>query len=173
MLNLDKNSPLVYTARDAVVPLSRAENAFLNKRLHEDKLDRVRICCHKSTTDRLHEMLMAFSKDTYVRPSLHIDKEESLFFIEGFGTYLFFDDRGAITRQVPLGPIGSGRSFYCRVPANTFHALIVESDQILVKETTSGPFSRDDTKFADWAPDGTDKQAVKKYLDSLKSQMRN
>jgi cupin fold WbuC family metalloprotein len=172
MLPLKTLSPLVLAAIEPVVPLSGAENAFLKQRLQRDHLDRIRICCHRTIEDRLHEMLMVFSGDTYIRPSLHVDKEESLLVLEGFGTYFFFDEQGQVTGQVPLGPVQSGRSFYCRIPANTYHSLVVESDQLVVKETTSGPFTRDDTRFAPWSPDGTDRGAVTKYLGSLRKGLR-
>ncbi|MBY0522090.1 MAG: WbuC family cupin fold metalloprotein [Gemmataceae bacterium] len=168
MLKLKKLSPLVLEAANAIVPLSRQENEFLKNTLHQEHLDRLRICCHRATDDRLHEMLMVFSGDTYIRPSLHVDKEESLFVLEGLGTYVFFDDQGNITERVALGPIGSGRSFYCRIPANTYHSLMIESDQLLAKETTSGPFRREDTIFAAWSPDGTNPDAVRSYLESLR-----
>jgi cupin fold WbuC family metalloprotein len=158
----------VLEATERVVPLGATENDFLKECLHRDRLDRIRICCHQGIEDRLQEMLMAFSGDTYIRPSLHIDKEESLLLLEGYATYLFFDDAGRVTRKVPLGPLGSGRSFYCRIPANTYHSLMVESAVIVCKETTSGPFSREDTQFASWSPDGTDGGAVARYLGSLR-----
>jgi cupin fold WbuC family metalloprotein len=172
MLRLKTLGPQVLEAVEEVVPLGPAENEFLKGRLHSAHLDRVRICCHRNVEDRLHEMLMAFSSDTYIRPSLHVDKEESLLMLEGFGTYYFFDDAGRVTGQVPLGPLGSGRSFYCRIPANTYHCLLVESDVLVVKETTSGPFSREDTRFAPWAPDGKDAAAVAQYLNGLRTGSR-
>lgn len=158
---------LVYAASDAIVPFTRLESDFLLTQLHERSLDRVRICAHLSDSDRLHEMLMGFSNTTYVRPSLHVDKDESLFILAGFATYYFFDAAGNIVDAVPLGPLGSSRSFYCRIPANTYHTLVVESDTIVVKETTSGPFERSATEYAPWAPDGTDPSAAADYLAGL------
>jgi cupin fold WbuC family metalloprotein len=172
MLKLETLNPLVLVAADPIVPLGREENDYLKEKLGRDRIDRLRICCHRTNEDRLHEMLMVFSGDTYIRPSLHVDKEESLFVLEGFGTYMFFDDAGDVTQRVALGPLGSGRSFYCRIPANTYHSLLIESDYLLAKETTSGPFSRADTRFAPWAPDGGDKEAVRKYLDTLRTGLR-
>ncbi len=168
MVKLETVNAQVLVAGEPVVPLGKTENDFLKARLHRDRLDRLRICSHRTTEDKLHEMLMVFSADTYIRPALHVDKEESLFFIEGFGSYFFFDADGQVTDQVFLGPLGSGRSFYCRVPANTYHCLLVESDFILVKETTSGPFCRERTRFPAWAPDGSDKDATRKYLEFLR-----
>jgi cupin fold WbuC family metalloprotein len=165
-------NPQVYVATERVVPWSGADNDFLKQSLHRASLDRVRICAHHHRDDRLHEMLMAFSDATYIRPSMHIDKEESLLLLEGLGTYFFFDDHGKVVDQVALGPIHAGRSFYCRIPANTWHALVLESDLLVAKETTSGPFSRADTRFPDWCPDGTDRAAVVPYLDTLRWSLR-
>lgn len=125
------------------------------------------VFAHLSDEDKLHEMLMSFSKTTYIRPSLHRNKEESILFLDGFGTYLFFDGDGNVTNKVRLGPQGSGRQFYCRVPANTYHALVLESETITVKETTSGPFRRDDTIFATWSPEMNNDKDVKAYLAKL------
>lgn len=158
---------LVYTATERVVPLGPADNEFLKGELTKKKLDRIRICCHPGVDDRLHEMLMVFSNETYIRPSLHVDKEESLLVLEGLGTYWFFDAAGNVTDKVELGPIGSGRSFYCRIPANTHHCLTIETPILVAKETTSGPFSRDDTKFPAWAPDGSDMGVARRYLAGL------
>jgi cupin fold WbuC family metalloprotein len=162
----------VLAAIEPVVPLGTEENEFLKERLRRDHLDRIRICCHRTIADRLHEMLMVFSGDTYIRPSLHVDKEESLLLLEGFATYFFFDNHGNVTNHVALGPVHSGRSFYCRIPANTYHCLVVESEVIVAKETTSGPFTREDTRFAPWAPDGKDGGAVAKYLGTLRKTLR-
>ena len=171
LIELEAISPLVLVATDAVVPLSSVENSFLVDKRRREQLDRLRICVHKTGEDRLHEMLMTFAGTTYVRPSLHVDKEESLYFIEGLATYVFFDDAGDVTSAVKLGPVGSGRDCYCRIPANTWHALVVESPDVLVKETTSGPFRRSDTVFADWCPDGTDQAAVDRYLSGLRARI--
>lgn len=171
-LALKPVNKLVYQAVERVVPLGQAENKFLKDDLMQKQLDRIRICCHPGLEDRLHEMLMVFSKETYIRPSLHVDKEESLLILEGFGTYYFFDAQGNVIDRVPLGPIGSGRSFYCRIPANTYHCLIVESPTLTAKETTSGPFSRADTEFPAWAPDGVNMQVARSYLDSVSQALR-
>ena len=173
MVTLEALNPQVLVANEPIVSLGGAETEFLKERLRTGGLERVRICCHKSTSDSLHEMLMAFTDATYIRPSVHHDKDESLLFLEGFGTYFFLDEAGTITHQVPLGPLGSGREFYCRIPAHTYHALLVESPRILVKETASGPFAPQATEFASWAPDGTDAVAVAVYLDSLRQARRH
>ena len=39
-----------------------------------------------------------------------------------------------------------------------FHMLIIESEFLVFKETTKGPFIREDTIFPDWAPDGSEEE---------------
>lgn len=148
-----KLSNQVFSTEKVISWLSTEDHLFLNKQLDEFHLDRVRICNHINPNEKLHEMLMLFSNSTFVRPSMHIDKEESLFIIEGSGRYVFFDDLGSVKDVVKLnGPSGLNKC-YCRIPKNTYHMLIVDSETMLVKETTTGPFSKDDTVFPDWAPD--------------------
>jgi cupin fold WbuC family metalloprotein len=172
MLRLRAESDRVLVAVDDVVALGRAESDFLKDRLFRDGLDRLRICCHRSTDDKLHEMFMVFTRDTYIRPSLHRGKDESLLVLEGLATNFFFDADGNVREQVSLGPPHSGRPFYCRVPADTYHCLLVESDYLLAKEATTGPFVRADTHFAPWAPDGNDPAAARAYTESLRQALR-
>jgi cupin fold WbuC family metalloprotein len=171
LIDLKTVSPLVLEAKSRVVPLSSVENAFLVDKRRAEDLDRLRICVHQTSDDRLHEMLMTFAGSTYIRPSKHIDKEESLFVLQGLATYFFFDDHGEMTAKVKLGPLGSGRPCYCRIPANAWHSLVVESPDVLVKETTSGPFLRSDTVFAAWSPDGTDQLAVQRFMAGLRAKI--
>ncbi len=171
LISFKSLNDLVVSATDQFVSFSENEKEFIKKTLIEKDYDRFRICAHKDSDDKLHEMLMVFSSKTYVRPSLHIDKEESLYILDGFGTYVFYDEQGKVIDHVKLGPKGSGRSFYCRIPANTYHSLIVESDQIIVKETTSGPFNRSDTLFATWSPEENDQLGIEKFINILKNEI--
>jgi cupin fold WbuC family metalloprotein len=157
----------VYASKNSICFFSTDDINYLDNAMHGENVDRVRICAHLSNDDRLHEMLMVFNDTTYIRPSLHINKDESLLMIEGLARYVFFDESGRITTTIPLGAPGSGRSFYCRVPGNMLHCLVLESNTIAVKETTSGPFRRSDTVFAPWSPDGHDAAESRSFLSSL------
>lgn len=149
---VERTAPLVYTITDPIPTLTIADGQMLRNQVAEDGLDRVRICTHRAPDARLQQMLMAFSEKSYIRPSRHMDKDESLFVLNGFCTYVFFSNTGETTKAVPLGPLGSGRSCYCRVPINSWHVLLLESD-VLVLETTSGPFRKEFTEFAPWSPE--------------------
>jgi cupin fold WbuC family metalloprotein len=139
---------------DGRIHMGAAEISFLTKTLVEENLDRVRICIHRDDSSELQEMFMIFSDETFVSPSFHSDKDESLLVLEGLATYVFFDSGGAVSHRVPLGPPANqlGRESYCRIPAGSIHALVVESEYVVVKETTSGPFNKSETHFPDWSP---------------------
>ncbi|XDZ69369.1 WbuC family cupin fold metalloprotein [Alphaproteobacteria bacterium LSUCC0226] len=161
----------VYLETDKISYLSKAQHAFLANKMTEKHLDRVRICNHLNPRERLHEMLMLFSKDTFVTPSLHIDKEESLFILDGEGRYVFFDNMGKVTDVIHLSLDKLKGKNYCRVPANTHHMLIVDSPTMLVKETTSGPFEKEATIFPEWAPDPNCIQSQKKFLANIEERI--
>lgn len=166
MIPVTQTAPEVFVADGAPVQVDRDSVQFLVRGAGASARQRIRLCAHRGTEDRLHEMFIAFTDAGYLRPSLHL-KDEALHVLEGQGTYLFFDDHGAITRAVPLGPYGSRRSFYCRIPQGVYHALVVESPVMLIHEITSGPFQREDTVFAPWAPDESD-QGARAYASWLR-----
>ncbi len=142
----------VFVAQESIVPLGWKDAHWLRSRCQRIGLDRCRICTHQTPEDRLHQMSMTFHPSTYIRPSRHT-KDESLFVLDGTGTYVFFDDAGAIKDLVRLGPLGSGRSVYCRIGKSQWHMLVPDT-MMTVMETTSGPFRREDTEFPVWAPEG-------------------
>lgn len=126
---------------------------------------RIRVCYHQGIDDVVQQMLICLSGDGYVRPAKHTDKTESVLVLEGYGTYLFFDDAGKITRKIPLD---HEKQFFLRVPRDIFHAIVVESDMMVVMETAPGPFVRANTIFPSWAP-AEDAPAARPYLRILKA----
>lgn len=173
MIRLKMLNPEVYVADEPIVHLGREEIEFLKSKVYQTEHKRIRICAHKDNNDRFHEMIIAFSKQTYLRPSQHINKEESLHVVEGLGEYLFFDSKGKITEVIPLGDAHSGRQFYCRIPANTYHALMVHSELMVVQEVTHGPFNKADTVFASWSPEEKDGTAIEEYIKKLHADSKN
>jgi cupin fold WbuC family metalloprotein len=165
-------APDVYISQDAIVSVGPPSVQFLTERVRASERKRVRLCAHKTVEDRLQEMVIAFSRGSYVRPSRHIGKEESIHIIEGLADFVFLDSSGAITAVIPLGPYGSGRAFYCRTPEGVYHTVLIRSDAFVVQETTQGPFKRSDTEFAPWAPADSQTEAVGPYLERLANEAR-
>ncbi len=113
---------------------------------------RIRICAHKDTEDTLHEMLIIHSKGAYVRPHKHLNKSESFHIIEGHLEIVIFDEAGSIDKVINMGDYASGNIFYYRLSESCFHTVVPISDIVVFHETTNGPFKREDTIFAPWAP---------------------
>ena len=168
----EKLNNQVFQTQSPISWLSSDDHNFLRAQLNQFNLDRVRICNHMDPSENLHEMLMLFSNKTFVRPSMHIDKEESLFIIEGSGRYVFFDELGNVTDVVKLSSALGPDKCYCRIPKNFYHMLIVDTDLMLVKETTSGPFSRDDTLFAEWAPDVKTSDNASEFMQQVEKSIQ-
>ena len=126
-----------------------------------------RTCIHKTEKDNVHEMLIVHTSEAYVRPHKHRINGESLQFIEGVGTAIIFNDDGTIKQAFRVGDQSSDNAFYYSLGKGLFHMLIIESEFLVFKETTRGPFIRNDTVFPDWAPDGKDKNELAKYFAHL------
>jgi cupin fold WbuC family metalloprotein len=158
-------------AADAVVLVDAADVARLKQEAAENARKRIRLCAHHGVDDRLHEMLIVHTNDTYVRPHKHLGKSESFHVIEGEVDVVLFDDEGGVTDFIPMGAFASGRPFFYRIAEPRFHTLLIRSDVLVFHETTGGPFRRDDTVFAPWAPEDGDAAAVTRFLADLDSRV--
>lgn len=171
MLPMKRLTEEAYVVDAPIAHIGPAEVQFLKDHVHKTQRKRVRICTHKNIEEKLHEMFVCYIKETYVRPNKHLKKDESLHIIHGAADFVFFDDRGEVIEVVPLGDYASGRNFYCRVPESVYHTFVIRSDIIVIHEATPGPFRREDTVYASWAPEEADIPAVKQYLDQLEQRV--
>ena len=48
---------------------------------------------------------------------------------------------------------------------------MIRSERVIFHETTNGPFRREDTIFAPWAPEESDEAAGARFLSSLADQV--
>ena len=162
----------VFVTEEIVPRVGRQDIEFLRKGIPASSCGRVRLCSHKLNEDRLHEMFISFDGSNYVRPSWHVQKDESLHVLEGVADYFFFDPQGRVMDTVPLGTFRSGHPFYCRIPAGVEHALLIRSEGLEIHEATVGPFKREDTVFSPWSPAENNTPGVSRFLDSLRRQLR-
>jgi len=161
----------VWAASGGLVVAGPDEVAFLKENVRGVERRRARICAHADDQELLQDMLILLERGTYVRPHLHRDKAESLCVIEGEADAVFFDDAGAITEAITIGPAHTGRQFFYRISSPRFHTLLLRSDHFIFHETTTGPFRREFTQAAPWAPEEGD-PAAGDYLSSLEGQVR-
>jgi len=138
---------------------------ILAKKNHSGKY---RTCIHKSAKDLLHEMLIVHASEAYVRPHKHRTNSESLQFIEGEGTAIIFNPDGSIYKSFKVGEPDSDKTFYYKMEKDMFHMLLIESKFLVFKETTKGPFIRNNTIFPKWAPDGKNQNEVREYIRNIK-----
>jgi cupin fold WbuC family metalloprotein len=145
-------APGVWAAADDPVAIAAGDLAFLGARLPDAAAGRVRLCAHADPALPLHEMFILLSDRSYIRPHAHPGKAESLLVLEGEAEAVFFDDDGGVTGVVGLGDYASGGTFYYRVDAPVYHTLLLRTPRLLFHEATTGPFRREETRFAPWAP---------------------
>lgn len=132
---------------------------------------RVRVCAHQDPDSSLHEMMIVLGADGYVQPHRHHGKQESLHVIEGQARLVLFDDQGEITEQIRLGPFGSDACWYYRIGEPVFHTVIPETATFAFHETTLGPFQREDTETAAWAPNEGPVESWSEYHNELKRKL--
>jgi cupin fold WbuC family metalloprotein len=152
-LALKKIVPGVFENAERLPRFSQSDADFCLEQVEVSPTKRARICMHMDTNDRQQEMFIAFDGATYVRPSYHVNKDESFHMMDGYGKYVFFDEEGKPTFDIRLGPYESDLPFYCRIPGNLSHSLVVYSDYAMAHEVTRGPFEKAATVFPSWSPD--------------------
>jgi cupin fold WbuC family metalloprotein len=170
-MNLEKKSDEVFVALDPIVKWGDEEIAFVKRTALASPRKRARICAHKSNDDALHEMIIAIAASSYIHPHRHIDKAESFHIIEGEVDVAVFDEAGAVVDVIELGGPGSGRRFYYRLSHSAFHTLLIRSDCLVVHEVTNGPFARERTVLAPFAPPEEQAQAVREYMKRVAEQV--
>ena len=166
-LNLEKINDEVYVANDPIVVVGKREVEFLKGQASANGRRRARICAHKSNGDPLHEMLIVIASDSYIHPHRHAGKTESFHIVEGEVDIVVFDEGGEITKVLELGDAKSGKSFFYRLPPGSFHTLLIKSSFLVVHEITNGPFSRDQTDLAFWAPAEGDSDCIRDFMNDL------
>ena len=158
--------PAVIQAKGEIASVGPAEIAELKAAAAAEPLRRARINLHPASTDRLHEMIIAFWNDSFVAPHRHLDKSESFHVIEGEVDVLFFSDEGAVTRVLSLAAPGGPKPFAYRLNGKAWHSVIPRSPQVVLHETTNGPFVRGAVDLPTWAPTFTEAAAGRRWLEA-------
>lgn len=158
----------VLCATESLVVLSATDIEQLKSLAASTVRERSRLCAHTENESPVHEMFIVHSDTAYVRPHKHIGKSESFHVIEGRVDVVLYDDEGTIADVIRMGDYGSGLPFYYRIAGAVFHTLLIRSPILVFHETTGGPFDRNQTVFADWAPldaDGAGQLEFRRRLD--------
>lgn len=166
-MNLREVNDEVFIAMDSIVKIGQDELAFLKQQAAFNERMRARICAHKTNEDALHEMLIAISAKSYIHPHKHLRKSESFHIVDGIVDVVVFDDLGEIVEIIELGDARSGRNFYYRLSESAFHTLLIRTDFLVVHEVTNGPFLREETVLADFAPPEEQVAEAEAYISKV------
>jgi len=168
-LKLRRLNDEVFVAEEQVVRFGAQQVAFVKRQAAVNARRRARICAHKSNEDNLHEMLIAIAAGSYIHPHKHIGKVESFHIVEGTVDIVLLDDVGAIVGVLELGDVSTGRSFYYRLSDSMFHTLLVHGDFLVIHEVTNGPFLKEETILAPFAPPEARREEVAAYVAEIVS----
>lgn len=166
-MRVKRVSDEVFFGDDQIVKVGHRDIGFLKEKAECNRRKRIRLCAHKNVNDALHEMFIVHKKDAYIRPHKHPNKIESFHLIEGLVNVIVFDEAGNIIEIIRMGDYLSGSRFYYRISDPYYHTLLISSDFLVFHEVTNGPFKKSDTIFPPWAPDETDLDGVKGFMDRL------
>ncbi len=165
---MKKVSQGIYCNDEAVFKLSDKAIDFLKETAKKTDNKRARLCLHKDRKESLHEMIIALSRETYVRPHKHINKAETFHIIEGHLRLFIFNDKGKVIDSFDMKPPKNGECFLYRAESDCWHMPVPVSNMVVFHEITNGPFAgKNDSVFADWSPCEDEKPKVKEYLKSL------
>lgn len=169
-MNLRKINDEVFVADESIVQIGKDEVAFVKRQALSARRKRARICAHRSNEDLLHEMVIAISAGSYIHPHKHLEKVESFHIIEGEVDVVVFDDEGRVVELMELGNPATGKSFFYRMSESYFHTLLIKTDFLVVHEVTNGPFLRDRTVLAPFAPPEDEADRAMEYLNRVAEQ---
>lgn len=173
MNKLIKKSNDVYQALGSIINIGQSEVAFLKAQLPFSSKGRVRINLHPSSNDLLHEMFIAISAHSYIRPHKHPMKSESFHIIYGEVDIVLFEDDGKIREVISLAHRKNGASFFYRISEPIFHTLVVKSEFVVLHEITNGPFNEGEAIFGTFAPDEIDEVKIEIWKISLKNKLKD
>ena len=134
-------------------PLFIIDKSWINRikrKALKNKSKKFRTCTHYSKKDLVHEMLIVHTNKTYVPPHKHKAKDESILVLEGIATVIVYDQKGNIKKKFKIGDFKTKYPFYYKMKKNIFHSFKFHTKFFVFKETTLGPFKKNETVYANW-----------------------
>ena len=166
-LTLKKENEEVYFTDQSFISLSQEDLDSLIGKAETTSRKRVRLCCHSSHLDFVHEMVIVHPKEAYVRPHKHLKKAESMLILRGEVDYVTFDESGKVSQIISMGDIRSEKIFFQSTRSETFHTLVIKSKWLVFLEITKGPFLKEDTIFPEWSLEKPSKKQKENFFDHI------
>lgn len=160
----------VFVALTPISTVGSAEIAFVKAQARSALRRRARLCLHRSSYDRLHDMVIALDAQTYLRPHRHDEKSETFHIIEGAASVVIFDSHGNIEQVIDLAGDNGARLY--RLDEPHYHTLVIHSEMLVIHEITNGPFAPGATDYAGFAPAEDDTVKASAYLNDLRARLK-
>tara|TARA_Y100000294_G_C8530493_1_gene326737 strand:+ start:49 stop:594 length:546 start_codon:yes stop_codon:yes gene_type:complete len=154
-----------------LITLSNKDLVFLKNKSKTSNRNRSRICTHANINQSVQEMFIFHKKNTYVRPHKHLKNKESFQVLYGSVDVVLFNKNGKVVEVINVSDQKSNKVFYYKLSNDIFHTQIFKKDTVFF-EVTKGPFNKQHTVFANWAPIEKNKSEVKEYIKTLKKNIR-
>ena len=154
---------VVFWKNEKLVISSKTLKEMKYNALHNGT-NKFRYCFHESENSGIHEMLFTNTRDSYFRPRCHNDDELQIV-ISGKMYVIYFDDRGNVIERFKAS---KNKNNIYRINKDQWHMNLPISKTITIFEVKQGPFNQDSNHYPDWAPDGRNKKAVRKFLAKIK-----
>lgn len=156
-------------SQDEIVKVDKTLYAELIALGELAELKRSRLCLHKDHESPIQEMIIALSKESYVRPHRHPNSRvESFSILEGEMDVFIFNKDGSVKECVHFGTDDKSVKIV-RLENEEFHMPLAKTDWVIYHEILQGPFQKDEVvEYADWAPEEKKNLAeIKEYLVKL------
>lgn len=121
--------------------------ATLTHKAQRNPLQRARLCLHRSNDASIHEMVIVLTDKCQFPPHRHPHKEESIFIMDGELDVTLFNDEGTVREVIRLR---RDEVLAYRLCEPIFHTVCARSPTVTYLETTSGPWSPEDTEYPPW-----------------------
>ena len=139
----------VFCRHSDIVSIDEKDIVALKSAAFEAPLKRARYCLHRDSDAPVQEMVIAVHRESRIPVHRHMGKCESVHMIEGEMEILVYNEKKELDTTIGLGPLGSGRSIFCRISSEIWHSVKPLSEFVVFHETTRGPFLKEETQVFD------------------------
>ncbi|MCF6440349.1 WbuC family cupin fold metalloprotein [Pseudoalteromonas luteoviolacea] len=158
---------------EPIIQLSSQHLCELKQLAKNSEIGRFRFCLHKDHEAAIQEMIICLYGDNYFAPHRHPEGViESYHMIEGAMDVYTFNDEGSVIGCSALSALSHSsteeNSFFHKVTTPIYHTVVPRTEYVLYHEVLSGPWLPEHTsQVAPFAPDSSDDQAIKKFVENL------
>ena len=136
---LKKISDEVYYSTSDLCQLETKDIKKLIFRTKKKGLEKFRICFHKNTKDKIHQMLIYHSKNYVCKPHKN-NYPETTIILEGKMDLIFYDKFKKIKKIVKMVDYKTKKKFFFLIKKNEFASVKINSKYVIFFEIKGGPF---------------------------------